>query len=124
MVVFVHTKISAVTLGGIMILWSFLAFGTEGSLFVRTLEQEGVAGEWGVAMFLNGLLLLLGSFFPWRRLRHIGLTLCCFQMFALGGFFFRLGIFTPVSVTFPYLGLMSLITLMAEVKGKPRYGCS
>lgn len=119
---FTHLKISAVTLGGIMILWSFLAFGTDDSLFVQALAEEGALPYWGTFMFLNGLLLLLGSFFPLRRLRHIGLTLCCFQMFALGGFFFRMGIFTPVSVTMPYLGLMSLITLMAEAKGKKRDG--
>lgn len=121
---FTHLKISAVTLAGIMLIWSALSFGPPDSLFVRTLAETGIATEWGGFMFLNGLLLLLGCIFPWRKLRHIGLVLCCFQMMALGGFFFEQQIFTPVSASMPWLALMSLITLMAEVKGKPRHGCS
>lgn len=121
---FAHLKISAVTLGGIMILWGFLALGPQDSLFVRYLNHSDLAEEWGGTMFLNGLMLLIGSFFPLRKLRHIALTLCCFQMTALGGYFFELGLFTPVTVTMPYLGLMALITLMAEVKGKPRHVCT
>jgi len=120
--VFTHTKISAVTMAGILLIWSMLALGTEDSLFVRTLNDSGLAIQWGFMMFINGLMLLLGSVFPWRSLRHIGLTFCCFQMMALGGYFFELQIFTPVSASMPWLGLMSLITLMAEVKGKPRDG--
>ena len=123
LVVFTHTKISAVTLAGIMLIWSFLTLGPDDSLFVRTLNEEGIAVHWGVMMMLNGLLLLIGSVFPLRSIRHIGLTLCCFQMMALGGYFFELEVFTPVSASMPWLGLMALITLMAEVKGKPRDGC-
>lgn len=119
---FSHLKISAFTLAGIMLIWSFLAFGPEGSLFYQTLDDGGYSAEWGVFMFLNGLLLLIGCLCPWRAGRHIGLSLCCFQFFALGGYFFRLGIFTPVSSSMPWLGLMALITMLAEVKGKPRDG--
>lgn len=119
---FTHLKISAFMLAGIMLIWSFLAFGPSDSLFVRTLNDAGLAQQWGGIMFLNGLLLLAGCILPWRSGRHIGLILCCFQMFALGGYFFEREIFTPVSASMPWLGLMSLITLMAEVKGKPRDG--
>lgn len=108
-----------------MVIWSFLAFGPEESLFVRYLNAEDVAAEWGTALFLNGLLLLSGCIVPFRRaraMRHIGLVLCCFVMFAFGGYFFAWGLFTPVTVLMPYLGLMSLITLMAETKAKPRIG--
>ena len=119
---FTHLKISAFTLSGIMLIWSFLAFGPESSLFYQTLDDGGYAAEWGVFMFLNGLLLMIGCLCPWRAGRHIGLSLCCFQFFALGGYFFRLGIFTPVSSSMPWLGLMALITMLAEVKGKPRDG--
>jgi len=122
LVVFSHLKISAFTQAGIMLIWSFLAFGPDDSLFVRTLNESGIAAEWGVLMFLNGLLLLIGCLCPWRAGRHIGLALCCFQMFALGSYFFELEVFTPVSASMPWLGLMALITLMAEVKGKPRDG--
>lgn len=124
LVVFTHLKISAFTLSGIMLIWSFLAFGNEESLFTRTLNESGIALQWGAIMFLNGLLLFAGCILPWRSGRHIGLTLCCFQMMALGGYFFEQGIFTPVSASMPWLALMSLITLMAEVKGKPRHGCA
>jgi hypothetical protein len=93
-------------------------------LFVKYLEEGGLAQEWGAAMFLNGILLLIGCICPQRALRHIGLAMCCFQMFALGFYFFEMGLFTPVTVLMPYLGLMSLITLMAEVKGKPRNVCA
>lgn len=124
MIIFTHTKISAVTLAGIMLIWSLLAFGPEDSLFFRTLNDTGIAYHWGAAMFMNGLLLLMGCVFPFRKLRHIGLVLCCFQMMALGGYFFERAIFTPVSASMPWLALMSLITLMAEVKGKPRHGCA
>ena len=125
MVIYTHTKISAVMLGGIMVIWSFLALGPEDSLFVRYLNAEDVAAEWGTVLFLNGLLLLSGcivSFKRARAMRHIGLVLCCFVMFAFGGYFFAWGLFTPVTVLMPYLGLMSLITLMAETKAKPRMG--
>ena len=119
---FTHLKISAFTLSGIMLIWSFITFGPDDSLFVRTLEQTGIAAEWGVLMFLNGLLLMVGCLCPWRAGRHIGLTLACFQFMALGGYFFEMQVFTPVSASMPWLGLMALITLMAEVKGKPRDG--
>jgi len=105
-----------------MLIWSFLAVGNDDSLFVRTLSEEGIAVQWGVLMFLNGLLLLVGCVCPWRAGRHIGLTFCCFQFMALGGYFFEMEVFTPVSASMPWLGLMALITLMAEVKGKPRDG--
>jgi hypothetical protein len=124
LVVFTHLKIAAVTLAGILIIWGFVLFGHSDSLFVQYLDNVGVADEWGAALFLNGIILLGGCLCPHRSLRHIGLALCCFQMFALGGFFFELGLFSPVTVLMPYLGLMSLITLMAEVKGKPRNVCS
>lgn len=123
MVIFTHTKIAAVMLGGIMVIWSFIAIGPAESLFVRYLEAENVAAEWSFILFTNGLLLLAGSLIPFSRARatrHIGLVLCCFVMFAFGGFFFAWGRFTPVTVLMPYLGLMSLITLMAETKAKPR----
>jgi len=124
LVVFSHLKISAFTQAGVMLIWSFLAMGHDDSLFVRTLNEEGIASIWGSLMFLNGLLLLIGCICPWRAGRHIGLTLCCFQFMALGGYFFQRGIFTPVSASMPWLALMALITLMAEVKGKPRNVCS
>ena len=122
LVVFTHLKISAFTLAGIMLIWSALTLGPDDSLFVRTLNEGGIAGLWGVLMFANGLLLMLGCLFPWRPGRHIGLSLCCFQFMALGSYFFEMEIFTPVSASMPWLGLMALITLMAEVKGKPRDG--
>ena len=121
---FSHLKISAFTQAGIMLIWSFLAFGPEDSLFSRTLIEGGYAEEWGVFMFLNGILLMIGCLCPWRAGRHIGLTLACFQFMALGGYFFEMEVFTPVSASMPWLGLMALITLMAEVKGKPRDGCA
>jgi len=108
-----------------MIIWSFLALGPPESLFVRYLEAEDVAAEWAFTLFANGFLLLSGCIFPCRyarSMRHIGLSLCCFVMFAFGGYFFAWGLFTPITVLMPYLGLMSLITLMAETKAKPRTG--
>lgn len=96
--------------------------GPEDSLFVKALNEQEIAVEWGVLMFLNGLLLMVGSLRPWRSGRHIGLTFCCFQMFALGGFFIERDVFTPVSASMPWFGLMALITMLAEVKGKPRDG--
>ena len=123
LIVFGHTKIAAVMLGGIMLLWSALAIGPPDSLFVKTLNRENMAAVWAFLMFSNGLLLLVGSLCPWRSGRHIGLALCCFTMFALGGFFLEQAVFTPVTVMMPYLGIMALITLLAEVKGKPRNGC-
>jgi len=122
LVVFSHLKISAFTQAGIMLIWSFIAFGPDDSLFVRTLNDEGIAALWSFIMFANGLLLMIGCLCPWRSGRHIGLALCCFQFMALGGYFFEMEIFTPVSASMPWLGLMALITLMAEVKGKPRDG--
>jgi len=121
--VFTHLKISAFTLAGIMLIWSFLTLGPDDSLFVRTLSEGGNLELWGVLMFANGLLLMVGCLCPWRPGRHIGLSLCCFQFMALGGYFFRMGVFAPVSASMQWLGLMALITLMAEVKGKPRNGC-
>lgn len=120
MVIFAHTKIAAVMLGGLLLMWSMLALGPEDSLFASSLRAQDVQAEWAAIMASNGILLLAGSLFPWRSGRHIGLALCSFNMFALGGFFFEQGLVTPVSVSMPWLGLMSLITLMAEVKGKPR----
>jgi hypothetical protein len=124
LVVFTHLKISAFSLAGLMLIWGQLAFGPDNSLFVQTLNEEGIAAQWGVLMMLNGLLLMVGCICPLRSLRHIGLTLCCFQFVALGGYFFQLEVFTPVSASMPWLGLMALITLMAEVKGKPRNACA
>lgn len=124
LVVFTHLKISAFSLAGIMLIWGLLALGPQDSLFYRTLDDGGIAAVWGVFMMLNGLLLMIGCLCPWRSGRHIGLSLCCFQFMALGGYFFRMGVFTPVSASMPWLGLMALITLMAEVKGKPRNGCA
>jgi len=127
MVIFTHTKISAVMLAGIMLIWSFLALGPSDSLFVKYLEAADVEVEWAFLLASHGLLLLTGSIMPWRKaraVRHIGLAMCCFVMFAFGGYFFSWGLFTPVTVLMPYLGLMALITLMAEAKGKPRNGCS
>jgi hypothetical protein len=124
LVVFSHLKISAFTQAGIMLIWSALAFGPSDSLFVKTLNEEGIAAQWGVLMFLNGLLLLIGCICPWRAGRHIGLTLTCFQFMSLGGYFFQKGVFTPVSASMPWLALMALITLMAEVRGKPRNVCA
>jgi len=123
LVVFSHLKISAFTQSGIMLIWSLLTFGPDDSLFVQTLNEGGIAAQWGVGMFLNGLLIMIGCIFPWRAGRHIGLTFACFQFFALGGYFFQMAVFTPVSASMPWLGLMALLTLLAEVKGKPR-GCA
>lgn len=122
MVIFAHTKIAALILGGIEIFWAALALGPADSLFVKYLRYEDAEAEWAFILFANGLLLVLSCLFPWRSMRHIGLALCCFVMFAFGGYFFSWGLFTPVTVLMPYLGLMSLITLMAEVKAKPRTG--
>ena len=117
-----HTKIAALILGGILLFWSTLALGPDESLFVMALEHSGYALEWSAIMFCNGLLLLLGALIPWRSGRHIGLALGCFTFTALGGLFFLDGVVTPVTVTMPYLGIMSLITFLAEAKGKPRDG--
>lgn len=120
MIIFAHTKISAVMLAGIMLLWAAIPFASEESLLVRYLNLEDVCPYWIVTMSSSGFLLLFGALYPRRSMRHIGLALCCFVMFAFGGYFFAWGLFTPVTVLMPYLGLMSLITLMAEVKAKPR----
>lgn len=120
MIVFAHTKIASTMIGGIMVLWSALAFGPADSLFAAYLARGGHESTWGVVMLLNGSLLLFGGMFKWRVGRHIGLTLACFILLALGGYFFQEGLFTPVTVTMPFLALMSLITLMAEVGEKPR----
>ena len=122
MVIFAHTKIASFMLGGIMLLWAAIPLASDESLLVKYLNLDDVTGEWGFVMLANGLLLMIGSLFQWRSMRHIGLALCCFVMFAFGGYFFAWGLFTPVTVLMPYLGLMSLITLMAETKAKPRMG--
>lgn len=120
LILFAHTKIFTVTLGGIMLLWSALAIGPEDSLFVRYLNYHSAAEEWAFLLSSNGIMLLISSFFPLRSVRHISLALGCFVMFALGGYFFTEGLVTPVTVTMPFLGFMSLITMLAEAKGKPR----
>lgn len=120
MVIFAHTKISAAMLGGIMLIWATLPFASNESLLVRYLNFEDACPHWIAMMGAPGFLLVLGSVLPMRSMRHIGLALCCLVMFAFGGYFFMWELFTPVTVLMPYLGLMALITLMAETKAKPR----
>lgn len=105
-------------------IWSLLALGPEDSLFVSYLKANNAELEWSVTLFANGFLLLAGSLLPWRSGRHIGLSLGALTMTAFGGYFFLEGLVTPVTVVMPFLGLMSLITMLAEAKGKPRDGRS
>lgn len=107
-------------LGGIQIIWSTLAFGVQGSLFTTYLDVSGMALQWGVIMLCNGLLLLIGSMFPLRRCRQIGLVLSGLCLMALGVYFFQLGLFTPVTMLLPFLSVMAIIILLSEVQGKPR----
>lgn len=122
LIVFAHTKVFSVTLGGIMLIWSLLALGPEDSLFVRYLDANDAKLEWAFILFSNGMLLLAGSLLPWRSGRHIGLALGALTMTAFGCYFFLEGLVTPVTVVMPFLGVMSLITMLAEAKGKPRDG--
>jgi len=120
LIVFTHTKIACIIIGGIELLWSTLAFGPNDSLFYRTLHENSFEDEWGVTLASVGFLLVFGSFVKCRRLRHIGLALSTFVMPALGGAFFISGVVTPVSIIMPFLGVMSLVILISETNGKPR----
>ena len=121
LILFAHTKISSVIIGGIQIMWSVIAFGPNDSLFYRTLRESSFEEEWAVMLSSVGLLIVFGSFFKCRRMRHIGLALSALVMTALGGTFFLAGVVTPVSVIMPFLGVMSIIILLSEATGKPRW---
>lgn len=116
-------KIASVLIGTIMMLWSPLGLdqgqGRGGSLY-KALNALGVEDEWFYTMFIVGTMLVVTSFCPLRKLRHMAHFFAVMIWLATFGVLVTHTGIRVVSLTFIAFAGASLAILIADVRGKPR----
>jgi len=111
-------------IGLIETLWAFVGLlpSLPGSLFSATVRASGLGDVWFFVMFFTGFVLFLGSVFPWRSGRHIGLFLSSLVWFVTFGVFIDMAFVAPVVISMPIFGGVSILLMYSDAKRKPRKG--
>lgn len=113
-------KLSAFIIGVLELIWGFVALMDSRGRVSMLMELYSVREEFGLTLLLSALLLLTGSVFPCRNVRHWGLIICPLVTFPVSGFALTNNIINVGSLALPFLGAMALLILWFDVRGKPR----
>ena len=113
-------KISAFIIGALEILWGIgMLYNSTGRL-AALLELWGVREMFAIFLLLAGLLLVCGSAFPCRKIRHSGLILTPMITFPTFGFAVDNNMINTFALSLPFLGAMALLIMFMDSRGKPR----
>jgi hypothetical protein len=113
-------KISAFIIGALEVLWGIgMLYNPHGRLSAL-LELWGVREIFAVMLLLAGLLLVCGSAFPCRTVRHAGLILTPMITFPTFGFAVDNNMINVFALSLPFLGAMALLIMFMDSRGKPR----
>lgn len=113
-------KLSSFTIGGLEFIWaSVISLDPNGRLSML-LQLYDLRMEFVSVLSVAGALLMAGSIFPWRKMRHVGLCLSPLVTFPTFGVLIGHGLTGALSFSLPFLGIMSLVTFFMDAKRKPR----
>lgn len=113
-------KISAFIIGALEILWGMGMLYNPSGRLASLLELWDARELFGCSLLLAGLLLVAGSAFPCRKIRHAGLILTPMITFPVFGFVLDNNVVNVFSLSLPFLGMMALLIMFMDSRGKPR----
>jgi hypothetical protein len=113
-------KLSSIILGGLQVLWGLGFLFNPGGRLAMLLELWNLRVFFAVFLELSGILLLIGSVFPYRKIRHLGLLLTPMITFPTFGVALTYETLNAVALSLPFVGLAALVIMFLDAKGKPR----
>ena len=116
-----ETRYCSMLIGALTTVLSFLGFfQLPSSIFSSTLSAASLGSEWFFMMLMTGLLLVVSSIFPLRRLRHIALFGASLVWASMAGVFLVANVITPTTISAPLLAVWPILLMYADAKNKPR----
>ena len=113
-------KMSAFIIGMLELVWGFsAAFDLRGRMSMM-LDVYSVREEFAALLLISGFMIIAGSVFPCRKIRHGGLILCPFVTVPAFGFALTNNITSASAVTLLFIGVVSILIMWFDVRGKPR----
>lgn len=114
-------KLASFTIGGLQFIWaSVISIEPRGQLSMM-LQLYDLRYEFVTLLAAAGALLMSGSLFQWRKMRHIGLWLTPMICFPAFGVLIGHGVTAgALAFSLPFLGIMALVTFFMDAKRKPR----
>ena len=117
-----EVRLCSLLIGIIEIIWSLLGIipNVNHSLFATRLYEVGLDSRWFMIIGLTGLVLAIGSIFPWRAGRHIGLFLSALAWAVMSLVFIDLIAVSPVASSMPVFCIFCVGLIYADSKRKYR----
>ena len=114
---FSDVRYGSLTIGGLQLLWALVPLlDFEGvSLFAQVIGSTKAPMLWAAVSITMGSMLVISSIWKWRDMLLLGLALNVLIWLAGFSAFVNQDAVTPVSVSMPFLSLMSLLLLAREV---------
>jgi len=114
-------NLAAIMLGVLALLWAPIPFLAPSQFrMVYVVNSYGVAWVWCSYLALCGALILIGVLWPWRKAKLIGLGLSFLGWSAFVTMYLRDMSYSPSMISMAVYALMSAITLISDVRRKPR----
>jgi len=113
-------KLSGFIIGMTELIWAAATLGSSHGRIAGLMELYGTREEFGLLLALSGLLIVVGSVFPCRNVRHWGLLLCPFVTFPACGVAVAHNLMGVGALLLPFIGMMALLTMWFDARGKPR----
>lgn len=118
----VETRWACLLIGLQQTLWALEVFLSPDGRLSRILSLEGLDETWFSALFINGILLVIGSIAPWRSGRQIGLFLSGVAWLITFWLFIRVGVTTLNVLTAPLIGAYCFLLLVNDSRKKGNHG--
>ena len=114
-------RASSFVLGEMMLIWSAVVYLDYHGRLSLMLDLWGAREIFSLAMGIAGLMMIVGSIFPMRKLRHAGLWLTPLVSFPAFMLLAENNMIGLKSISLPVIGIMSLVIFFMDAKRKPRY---
>jgi FtsH-binding integral membrane protein len=116
--------LSSFMLGLMALAWAPIPFLSPSNFrMVQFAHGYSLKWIWLGYLLVVAFLLMYGSQQPCRRMRLIGLGLSAVMWFSFCMIYLKDMVYSPSMMTMLICGVMSVITLISDVRRKPRVAC-
>lgn len=113
-------KLSGFIIGMMELMWATSTLWDTKGRIALVMDLYGTREEFGLLLAISGLLIVTGSVFPCRNIRHWGLLMCPLVVFPAAGVAVMHNMVSFGTLLLPFIGAMALLTMWFDARGKPR----
>ena len=112
--------LSAFIIGGIQLTWAVGLYFSNGGRLLQLLTLYSVKWYFLVALLASSVLCIIGSVMTFRRIRHAGLMMTLFVCMPAFFVVVENNVVGIMSLSLPFIALVSAVALILDIKRKPR----